>query len=382
MRYPGLPGPTNVARSKMGDDEETINWYPERTDGGTPFHQMPLYPTPGIEPFVRLESAPVRGLFSQDGRCFAVSGNKFYEIFASQTAIERGTVAIDQNPATINSNGSAGNQLFITSGGSGYIYSLTANTLSSAIAEAGFPVPALMGAYLDSYFLALKGTSIQYNWSNLLDGTVWPALNVAQVSQSSDNLVALAVNHREIWLFGTKTTAIWNNDGGTTTFAPIQAAYLQVGCAASWSVQKFDNSLLWVGLNEDGARVVYRAEGYNPKRISTHAVEVYLAALPRVNDALAWVYQDQGHVFYLLYCPTARHTLVYDAATQLWHKRALWDTTKLRWYPDLGRCHTYCFETHLVGDRQSGTIYDMRQPVLESGNWRFADYDFILAEGL
>jgi hypothetical protein len=231
----------------------------------------------------------------------------------------------------------------------------------------------------------LKANSLQFSFSTLLDFTGWNALDVNLVSQSSDNLMSLKVNHREIWLPGTKTAAVWNNTGDANVpLAPIAQAYLQVGCAASFSMQQIDNSLMWLGLNEQGARIVFRAQGYSPQRVSTHAVEDYLTDLPRVSDAIAWVYQDRGHTFYCLYCPSARHTWVYDVATGMWHKRAIWDQTYMRWYPDIGRCHTYGFDTHLVGDRQSGTIYSMAMPFRDStsGNWRYGDLDLVITQGL
>ncbi len=388
MRLTGLPGPANIQQSIIFDGEETINWFPVLLDAGTPkSSKIALYPTPGYEVFVELGGAPVRALFAQDGRCFAVSGGGFYEIFSTQTSILRGTVAVDANPATISSNGAAGNQLFIVSGGLGYIYNKNSDAFAQ-ITAVGFPVPVLIGEYLDSYFLGLKGdvngSTLQFNFSELLDGQLWPALNFAMVSQSSDDLVALAVNHREIWLFGSKTTAVWTNTGDVTVFAPLSAAYLQKGCAATWTVQRIDNSIMWVGYNEHGAREVYRAQGYTPTKVSTQAVDDYLTDLPLISDAIAWVYQDRGHTFYNLYCPQSRHNWVYDVATNLWHKRAIWDQTQRRWYPDIGRCHTYEFNTHLVGDRQSGTIYSMAMPFRDStsGNWRYGDLDLILTAGL
>src|SRR5690606_1856057 len=144
-------GPSNVSRSISQDGEELINWYQERPDAGTPKSPLGGFPTPGLEVFADLDAAPVRGLWAQDGRCFAVAGTAFYEIHANQTETARGTVAMDANPATIHSNGSAGKQLFIVSGGKGYIYNLTDNTLTE-ITDDGFPTPALMGEYVDSYF--------------------------------------------------------------------------------------------------------------------------------------------------------------------------------------------------------------------------------------
>jgi hypothetical protein len=46
----------------------------------------------------------------------------------------------------------------------------------------------------------------------------------------------------------------------------------------------------------------------------------------------------------------------------------MWVPAQRRNYPYLGRCHVYAFGKHLVGDRQSGTIYEQ---VLEEGNDSF-----------
>jgi hypothetical protein len=103
--------------------------------------------------------------------------------------------------------------------------------------------------------------------------------------------------------------------------------------------------------------VAYRAQGYTPQRISTHAVEHAWAQYPRMDDTIAWSYQDKGHAFAAWYVPSAETTWTYDAATGVWHERALWDPTNLVWTPHLARCHAFAFDRHLVGDRQSPAVY-------------------------
>lgn len=384
MRYPGFIGPFAKNWSKSVNPEDSINLYqeiPSGTPKATPIDKR----RPGLVPYVRLESAPVRGIFYQDGRCFAVSGNVFYEVFASQTAVSWGTIAVDQNPATISSSGTAGDQLFITSGGLGYIFTLSTNTLEQ-ITDENFPTNVLAGAFLDSYFLALEANSIRVYFSSLLDGLEWSGLDFLAVSQYSENIVAMQVVARDLWLQGSQHTQVWRNTGqANTPFQPLDGAYTESGTAGPWATTIIDNSLMWITSDIRGGRMVMRAEGYTGKRISTHEVETYLSALPRVSDAIGWSYQDDGHTFYVLYLPTARHSLVYDVSTQTWNLWAHWDPTPCRWYPYIGRCHAYAFEgIHLVGDRQSGTIYNQHLPVFDSttGNWQFCDDQFILAEGL
>ena len=373
--FKGFVGPSNVQRSRNVDPEDSINLTLEAPDAGTPKVVPYAYRRPRLKVWARLPSAPVRGLFYEDGRMWAVSGNRFVECFASQNWTQRGTVAVDANPATMASNGqSDGQQLFVVSGGAGYSYDVTTNVLTT-ITDPGFPTPALMGAFLNSKFLVLKTSSNQFNWSANLDAEDWNALDVARQSQSSDNVLSLIVVHGQIWLFGSQNTSVWYNPAsGNTTFAPIDSARIQQGIAASFAVTPCDNTLYWLSQNIDGSRMVMRADGYNAVRVSTHAIETYLSALSRVSDAIAWTYQDEGHTFFLLYLPVADHTLVYDVSSQEWTKWSIWDDVQGKDFPYPGRCHVYAFGKHLVGDRQSGTIYEQ---VIEAGS-----DDLIVAGGL
>jgi hypothetical protein len=105
--------------------------------------------------------------------------------------------------------------------------------------------------------------------------------------------------------------------------------------------------------------VAYRAQGYTPQRISTHAVEQAWNAVSTMEDVICWSYQDRGHAFACFYLPQAETTWVYDVATQAWHERALWDPAALTWTQHLGRCHTWVWERHLVGDWQSPAVYHL-----------------------
>jgi hypothetical protein len=369
MIYPGFIGASDTLRARTVNAERTINWYPEIATG-TPKSKTWLAPTPGLSPFVVLAAGPVRALFSEEGRCFVVSGAAFSELFADQTVVARGTVGMDAYPASISSNGSDGHQLFIVSNGDGFIFDLDANTLTALdVATApDFPRPCRMGAFIDGYFLALQANSDRFQVSALEDGLVWDPLDVAQVSQTTGIVRALVPVHREVWLLGTSKTTVWADVGDPDfPFAPVPGAFIEQGIGSFFGWTVIDNALFWHGHTEDGGRVVYRAQGYQPQRISTHAVEQVWTALATVQDAIAWSYQDQGHTFVCFYLPSGETTWVFDGATQVWHERSLWDPTALAWTPHLGRTHTYAFDRHLVGDRQSGAVYEMNTTFADDG---------------
>jgi hypothetical protein len=359
MRLPGFVGPSARERSLNFNAERCINLFPAFGDSGSPKTRNKLLGTPGMRFFAHLNPGPIRALFHQDGRTFAVSGTTLWELLGTGRSINRGTVRADPWPATISSNGDAGEQLFITSGGLGYIYALDTDTLT-LITDAAFPSPCAMGLFFDGYFIALNGETGFFHLSELQDGEEWNGLDFGAESQVSDRTIAMVRTHDTLWLFGSKHTAPWYNSGDASfPFRPVQGTLIEQGIAARFSIASLDNRLFWLGADDRGSGIVWAANGYTPVRVSTHAVEYAFSQVPTLANAIAWAYQDEGHLFYVLYLPSAETTWVYDVATNLWHERAMWDTDRMRWVPHLARCYCYAFGKHLVGDRASGAIYHL-----------------------
>ena len=102
--YPGFIGASDGVSARTVNAERTINWYPEIATG-TPKAKTWLAPTPGLAPFVVLGAGPVRALYAEEGRCFAVGGAHFFEIFATGRSSTAATVGLDAHAATISSNG-------------------------------------------------------------------------------------------------------------------------------------------------------------------------------------------------------------------------------------------------------------------------------------
>ena len=99
--------------------------------------------------------------------------------------------------------------------------------------------------------------------------------------------------------------------------------------------------------------------GYQPKRISTHAVESDISG-GVISDAIAYTYQQGGHEFYVLTFPAQDKTWVYDVATDMWHKRAYRDNLNIL-HRHLSNCHAVFQGMNLVGDFSNGMIYSLDQ---------------------
>ena len=319
---------------------------------------------------------PIRGLWvlkADPTRAFVVSGNKFYEINSSYTATLRGTLVADNiGPVSMADNG---NQIFIAANPKGYIFNTTTNVFAE-ITDPDFP-GAVTVSYLDGYFIFNPPNSQKFYLTELLDGTAVDPLDFESAEGSSDGLVALIVDHRELWLFGTDSVEVWYDAGlSDFPFVRIQGAFNELGCAAPYSVAKLDNGLFWLGSDARGKGIVYRAEGYTGKRMSTHAIEWQIQQYGDISDAIGYTYQQDGHAFYVLIFPSANATWVFDVATQAWHERAGFlngNFTRHR-----SNCQMAYNGKVIVGDYQNGNIYafdldvyaDNGQPQKWLRSWR------------
>jgi hypothetical protein len=352
MKTPIL-GSSYVARSINAADNRMINLFPEVIPEGGKEPGF-LNRAPGLKLQRSVGTGPIRALWSHQTNgadFYVVSGTEVYKM-TSLTAIpvKLGDVA-DGGPVSIADNGT---QLFFACNGPSYIYNEATNEFKQ-ITDPDFPGAATVG-YLDGYFVFNEPNSQRIWVTALLDGTSIDPLDFASAEGSPDGLVAVNIDHREAWLFGTDSVEVWYNVGGTDfPLQRIQGAFNEIGCVAAFSIAKLDNSLYWLGTDARGQGIVYKANGYAGQRVSTHAIEYAIAQYGNISDALAYTYQQEGHGFYVLTFPSANATWVYDAATQAWHERAGLVNGQFTRHRSNCQCN-FGGET-VVGDFENGNIY-------------------------
>ena len=348
MKSPIL-GSSYVARSTNAADNRMINLFPEIVpEGGkeTAF----LNRAPGLRLLATVGTGPVRGMLDSGQWLYVVSGSELYKVDQSYAATLIGVVS-NTGPVSMASNGT---QLFIAANGPSYVY----NSVTNAFVEnTAFP-RAQTVTFIDGYFIFNEPNSQKFWVTESYDGTVLEGSSVANAEGSPDGLVSLIADHNELWLFGGNSVEVWYDAGlppPGQPFQRIQGAFNEIGCAATYSVAKLDNSLFWLGADARGKGVVYRANGYTGQRVSTHAVEYAIAQYDNISDAIAYTYQQEGHSFYVLTFPSANATWVYDASTQAWHERGSWANDSF--IRHRSNCRAVFNGEVVVGDFQSGNIY-------------------------
>jgi hypothetical protein len=288
---------------------------------------------------------------------FAVSGVEVYELFVDGTSMGRGSVAAGYGPASFASNGTGGNQLAVLSSGYVYVLNLLTNVLA-IVADADLPQGRIASiGFIDGYGLAHVRDTAQFFASALEDFTSWDPTDIFQKSRTADLVRVMVVDHGQAWLFGLETIEPWYDSGDANTpFQPVPDVIIMQGILSTDAWTIIDNTIWWAGETEDGGRVVYRAAGFNPQKVSTHALEAAWRTYGTVSDCTVWSYQHQGHNCVQFDFPSEDVSWVFDG--QFWHKRGLWDANAGTFRAHLGRCHVYAFDRHLVGSRLDGSIYD------------------------
>ena len=342
-------GQAYVARSVNAAVNRMVNLFPELVPEGGKEPAF-LNRAPGLRLLATVGNGPIRGLWAFGGYAYAVSGLQLYKLDSSWTATLIGTVA-GSGPVSMSDNGT---QLFVACNPKGYIYNATTNVFAQ-ITDPDYPGAVTVG-YLDGYFVFNEPDSQRVWVTSLLDGTTVDPLDFASAEGSPDGLVALIVDHREAWLFGTNSVEVWY-DAGNADFplSRIQGAFNEIGCVAAYSIAKLDNGLFWLGGDARGQGIVYRANGYTGQRISTHAVEFAIQSYGDISDAIGYTYQQEGHAFYVLIFPSASKTWVYDVSTQGWHERAAWNNGQF--IRHRSNCQMQFNSTTVVGDYEDGRLF-------------------------
>lgn len=317
------------AKDVIANNQRCINLYPETTPKITkPPTFATHYQRPGK---VLLSSPPAAGAgrllwTASDGEVFAVVGDTVYYIGPGFAWNVLGTIAAGINPCSMADNGKfKGNKIVLVDGtANGYQIDMTTRAMTPIVDGTGTFVGADVVKFLQGFFL-FNTPNTQDWYISLAYVVAFNALDVAAKASHADNIATIGLRQREVWLIGETTTEPWSLIGGADfPFEEIPSTFVPYGCAAKYSLANVDINMCWVAKNEQGKGIIVKSDGYEVKRVSTHAIEAEIAKFATIADAVGTAYQVEGHTFYVVTFPTGNVTYVFDLATE-------WQPHELCW---------------------------------------------------
>lgn len=344
-----------TARSVISSAQRCVNLFPEAAPADSEFPTT-YYPAPGL---IKRATAPTkgfRGLYTAtNGELYAAVGANLYRIAPGWNFILIGGLNTFSGPVSMVDNSIT---LVVVDGapGSGYQVDLTTHVFSRIVDDAFYGSPRV--SVLDDFLIFNQPDSRQFYISGALAVT-FDGLDIASKNGAPDKLVVQAVVNRTIWMFGQRTIEIWTNTGAADfTFERYPGVLIQHGCAAAASVATSDTSVYWLSDGDNGDGMIFRSDQLSALRISTHAIEEEIRTYSRIDDAIGFCYQRDGHSFYVLTFPTADKTWCFDLATGQWHER-LWLDDEGGLHRHRGNCFAQWNRMQLVGDWETGDLYEI-----------------------
>lgn len=269
---------------------------------------------PGTARLFALPTLPLYGCFYRQGllsnNLIIVSGTTLYRYAAGVATAATGTLATDTNGLRFAwSKGAGYEYLFISCGGSLYVYNPTTNAVTAVAVPAGQAVAAL--EELGSFILVGVRNSRRFYFIRPGEITI-DALDYAEKESAPDPITEIQALGDIVYLFGTETTETWYQTGDLDApFVPSRGNTIPHG-AREGTVSPVGAAVLFVG-NDN---VVYSLPSLSP------------VSRPGINERLrgytgsfalyrSWSFSFDGHTFYVLYILGAG-TFVYDESTGEW----------------------------------------------------------------
>ena len=336
--------------SRPAASQRLLNLYPERLPAGGR-EGFYLKPVPGLRPFTAMGAGPILAMASIPGYLYVLSGSGFYRVTGNGSEINHlGDVGTGDFPTIA----VGADQVVVCVPPRAYVADHDGTLSQITTGSGNFPVEGASSvATLDGYFVFTSFRGEYFFVSNLLDGGTFDSLDYATSERRPDYVTRAIAHNGEIWLFGEVSSAVWYNSGASDfPFRERAGSIGRAGLGASLSLCEMDGALFWLGSD----RIVYRSDGYQARRISTHAIEEVLAEYERLSTITASAHAFEGHSFYCLSLPLGANesrTLVFDAATGEWHERS---SGAGRWRIN---CASRFWRFLLLGSSSDGTLFEL-----------------------
>lgn len=344
-----LANRTNPARYKQGGSVQCLNCYVETIgeDGKVPWA---IYASDGLQGYAALDGATggVRAMLNVDGVLYVVAGLTLYSVSEMGTVINLGSMSFSATaPVYIERNRRTVPDINIVCDGVMYNY----RTSLALVSDVDLLAPTSL-AFLDGYFI-IGTANNQWQIGTLDDGQAWDALDQERADANPDGVVRVSALQRDAVILGERSTEFHRNTGAAD-FPFERVTAIDIGCLSPNSVATVDQTLAFVAHD----RTVRMLQGYQARRISTHAVERDIENLDDFDSLWAMSWTRDGHTFYGL--SSESWTWVFDTITGEWHTRK--SDGRPNW---IAATAVEFAGKVIVGDRDLGQLYEMGREFLD-----------------
>jgi len=181
----------------------------------------------------------------------------------------------------------------------------------------------------DTYFILAASNDINYSppanntWrlSAQNNGALWPSTASGIGLLQTKPVVRFPSKGNMIFVMGSIVTEAWF-DVGNALF-PYQRTNqfnIDYGCVSPATVAYMDEIVVWLAQNEKSGPIIVYSNGGMPQKITTDGIDYMFSLLQAPQDSQAFLYRQDGHLFYHINFYTDNLSLFYDfSANKFYH---------------------------------------------------------------
>lgn len=239
----------------------------------------------------------------------------FFQVFKIGTLqTETGVVYIAENNKP---------QIGISDGTAFYLYDPTLSPSFKTI-----PLDFVPGylTFHDTYFIMPAVGTNTWRLSGNNDGETWPndQFSVGALQTKPDNVQAVVrfpSKGNMIFVMGSIVTEAWFNTGAQLfPYQRNNQFNIDYGCIQPATVAYMDEFVVWLAQNEKSGPIIVYSNGGMPQKITTDGIDYLFSTLQNPQDSEAFLYRQDGHLFYHINFYSDNFSLFYDfTAEKFYH---------------------------------------------------------------
>lgn len=227
-------------------------------------------------------------------------------IFIGSLQTATGVVYITENNAS---------QILISDSVSLYLYDAT---LSPTFRTLTIDFTPGYITFHDTYFIAAARNTNTWRLSGQNNGLLWASdsASVGLIQTKPDQVQAVVrfpSKGNMIFVMGSIVTEAWFDTGAQLfPYQRNNQFNIDYGCISPATVAYLDEIVVWLAQNEKSGPIILMCDGGMPKKITTDGIDFLFSQLQTPQDSQAFLYRQDGHLFYHINFYSDNISLFYD----------------------------------------------------------------------
>lgn len=174
----------------------------------------------------------------------------------------------------------------------------------------------ILAASNDAFYAPPANNTWRLSASN--NGALWPntASSIGLLQTKPDNVQAVVrfpSKGNMILVMGSIVTEAWFDTGAQLfPYQRNNQFNIDYGCLQPATVAYMDEIVVWLAQNEKAGPIIMYSNGGMPQKITTDGIDYLFSTLTNPADSQAFLYRQDGHLFYHINFYTDNLSLFYD----------------------------------------------------------------------